>query len=101
MCSGRGLVWKMNVKATAAAALLVCGSWRVDLLAADLSSDEPQLFRLQLVISQEGLKRLREEPRGYVRAELREGAARFENVAIHLKGSVGSFRSIDAKPAFT
>ncbi len=36
-----------------------------------------------------------------VSATVREGANVFTNVALHLKGSVGSFRPVDDKPGFT
>src|SRR3954462_6268323 len=36
-----------------------------------------------------------------VLATIREGKAVYTNVALHLKGHLGSFRPVDSKPAFT
>ena len=44
---------------------------------------------------------LRRRPRQYVHATVRCGATIYRNVGLHLKGSTGSFRSIDEKPSFT
>jgi len=69
------------------------------------------LPRIQIEIPPEGMAVLREyhwrrngedSPREDVRATVREGGQVYTNVAIHLKGSAGSFRPIDSdKPAFT
>jgi len=56
---------------------------------------------LRIEISGAGLASLRQSPRGYVRATVREGAIRYTNVAVHLKGSAGSFRPIDDRPSLT
>lgn len=56
----------------------------------------------QISIARTNLQALRERPRDYVRATIREGDRTYEDVAIHLKGAAGSFRDIDnEKPAFT
>jgi hypothetical protein len=66
--------------------------------------------RLQIEIPPEGMEVLRAYhwrrdeglPREDVRATVREGATVYTNVALHLKGSAGSFRPIDSdKPALT
>jgi hypothetical protein len=44
---------------------------------------------------------LRKNPREFVSATVTEGAAVYPHVAVHLKGSVGSFRPFDDKPALT
>jgi hypothetical protein len=59
------------------------------------------VFRLSIEIPEAGMKSLRKEPRKYVAARLREGEKVYENVAIHLKGSIGSFRPVDDKPGLT
>lgn len=66
---------------------------------------------IEIEIPEEGMSVLRqynwrevspENPREDVRATVREGDRVFTNVALHLKGNYGSFRSIDSqKPAFT
>jgi len=69
--------------------------------------DEPDLLkggaplRFQLEIPADGLKSLRQEPRTYVRATVREGTNVLHDVALRLKGRTGSFRGLDDKPAFT
>jgi hypothetical protein len=55
---------------------------RIDLKAADMQS-------------------LRQQAREFVPATVSAGAILYSNVAVHLKGAVGSFRPLDDKPAFT
>jgi spore coat protein H len=43
----------------------------------------------------------RQEARESVRCTVREGANTWSDVAIHLKGSLGSFRAVDDAPSFT
>jgi spore coat protein H len=57
--------------------------------------------QIQITVSPENIAALRNSPRQYVSAVLRDGTNTFEEVAIHLKGSTGSFRGLDGKPAFT
>lgn len=69
------------------------------------------LPRIRIEIPPEGMEVLAKyqwrqggesESRTDVRATVREGDVIYTNVAVHLKGSAGSFRSIDSdKPAFT
>lgn len=59
------------------------------------------VLRLALEIPPEGLALLRKEPRQYVAGRLREGTNVHANVAVHLKGSAGSFRRVDDRPGFT
>ncbi len=57
--------------------------------------------QIRITIPPEGIAQLRTTPRQYVTAILEEGSNKFSKVGIHLKGSTGSFRSLDGKPAFT
>lgn len=57
--------------------------------------------RVEITLEPEAVQSLRDNPREYVRATLREGTNVFENVAIKLKGSRGSFRPVDDYPALT
>jgi CotH protein len=56
---------------------------------------------IQIEIAPQDLQKLRKDSREFVRAEVAEGAMRYQEVAVHLKGSVGSFRPLDDKPGFT
>lgn len=44
---------------------------------------------------------LRREPKKYVTATLKEGTKTYPNVAVHLRGAVGSFRPFDDRPGLT
>lgn len=65
--------------------------------------------RLEIKIEEDGLKVLRGNSsnryntpsRPDALATVREGTNIYRQVAIHLKGSAGSFRELDSKPAFT
>jgi hypothetical protein len=66
--------------------------------------------RIQITISDEGMATLRryhwkwggnDSERVQVRATVKEGAAVYTNVAVHLKGAAGSFRPVDDKPGLT
>jgi spore coat protein H len=70
------------------------------LLGAELFTNGA-VWQLQLDVPPSGIESLRREPREFVRATLRENGIVYENVAIHLKGSVGSFREVDDKPDLT
>jgi hypothetical protein len=67
---------------------------------AELFTNGP-IRQLQLEIPPSGLESLRHEAREFVRASVKEEGRVYEDVAIHLKGSVGSFREVDDKPALT
>jgi len=56
---------------------------------------------IRLDISAAGLETLRGNPREDVKADVRLGRDRYSQVAVHLKGSSGSFRPITDKPAMT
>ena len=61
----------------------------------------PRVPRLRLRVAAEDVARLRANPRSDVVATVREGALEWTNVALHLKGSTGSFRGVDDKPSLT
>lgn len=67
---------------------------------AELFADG-SLQAIAIEIGSAELNKLRVESREFVRATVREGGSNYTDVAIHLKGSVGSFRPLDEKPAFT
>ena len=69
-------------------------------VAEDLFA-EGYIPRIRIQISGAGLDSLRQRPRTYVTATIREGNDVYTNVSIRLKGGPGSFRSLDDKPAFT
>lgn len=56
---------------------------------------------IRMRISPADLDKLRSQPREFVPVTVEENGAVYENVAVHLKGSVGSFRPLDDKPGFT
>ncbi len=87
-----------------AAALLVGPACAVGPALADPGADlftNGTVRRLQITIAPEDVAALRISPRTFVEARLRDGTNDLMKVAIHLKGSTGSFRSIDGKPAWT
>lgn len=57
--------------------------------------------RLNIEISEQGMSSLRKNSRSYVRTTVKEGAILYTNVAVHLKGSGGSFQHVDENPSFT
>ena len=63
--------------------------------------DERPVLRLKIEIAETDLESLRREARKFVSATVREGEGVYTNVAVHLKGAAGSFRSIDDKAALT
>jgi spore coat protein H len=58
-------------------------------------------YLITITISPENIASLRTDPRKHVLATIREGTNVVAQAGIHLKGSIGSFRKIDDKPAFT
>lgn len=70
-----------------------------------------RVFEIALTIPERGLANLRtyhwrrwrgsNMPRPKALAVVKSGGVTFTNVAVHLKGSAGSFRSVDDKPAMT
>jgi hypothetical protein len=59
------------------------------------------VHQLRLDISAADMGSLRQDAREFVRATVDEGATTYQDVAVHLKGSVGSFRPVDDKPDWT
>ena len=57
--------------------------------------------QLRIEMAPAGVESLRREPREFVRAIVKEEGMVYDDVAIHLKGSVGSFREVDDKPDLT
>jgi spore coat protein H len=66
----------------------------------DLFSDR-SIPAIQVEITPAGLAQLRRESRRYVSATVRDGKDSLRDVGVHLKGSTGSFRSIDDHPSLT
>jgi spore coat protein H len=66
----------------------------------DLFSDDA-VKEIRIEIPLMGLTQLRRDSRSYVPATLSEGSLTYARVGIHLKGSTGSFRGVDDKPALT
>jgi hypothetical protein len=60
-----------------------------------------EVRRIRIEIASEGLADLRGDPRKFVRATVSDGGLTISNVGVHLKGSTGSFRAMDDKPALT
>jgi hypothetical protein len=60
-----------------------------------------QIPKLQIILESEEKDKLEDAPREYVRCSIREGDRLYTNVAIRLKGSIGSFRHINDIPSFT
>jgi hypothetical protein len=66
----------------------------------DLFTNSP-LITLRVQITDSNLEVLRNESREFVPAEIIERQTIYTNVAVHLKGSIGSFRRVDEKPSWT
>jgi len=74
---------------------------------ADALFDSRNLLQIQIQIPPSGLDALRGtrwgngQIRPVVKATIREGGIVYPNVAVHLKGALGSFRPVDDKPGLT
>lgn len=62
---------------------------------------EGPILRWEVELPEASLQALRNAPRDYVRGTVRVGGRVFGDVGIHVKGSAGSRRSIDDRPAMT
>ena len=75
--------------------------------AAEAFFSKGPLPRLRIELREAEINSLRQQPRTYVKATVREIGPDgkvigvFEEVAVHLKGALGSFRGIDDRPALT
>jgi spore coat protein H len=63
--------------------------------------EKGEIPRVRLELSDDAMERLRKTPRKYVVGAVVEGARRYTNVSIRLKGGPGSFRPLEDRPAFT
>lgn len=70
-----------------------------DLLASRFFEAPIQSWTIEL--PKDSLESLRRDPREYVRAHITIGTNLFRDVGIHLKGSAGSKRSVDDRPALS
>jgi len=59
------------------------------------------LQRIKITLCDSETRILRNHPRKYVRGRVEIGGFRYEDAAIHLKGSAGSFQRLDEKPSLT
>jgi hypothetical protein len=81
-------------------------AWSIDfkspqsLPGADLFTNG-SVRQLQIQIPPTGIESLRRDPREYVHAIITEDATTYKDVAVHLKGNIGSFREVDDKPDLT
>ncbi len=57
--------------------------------------------RIVLEIAPADLAELRKDPRKFVQATVKESGTAYPGVGVHLKGSTGSFRGVDERPALT
>jgi spore coat protein CotH len=63
---------------------------------------EGKIPKLSITIEKADVDSLRREPKKYVKAQIKEeGGKEYKDVAVHMKGAAGSFRSIDEKPGLT
>jgi spore coat protein H len=57
--------------------------------------------QIQIEMAPAAVESLRREPREYVRATATENGVTYSDVAVHVKGNIGSFRDVDDKPDLT
>ncbi len=96
-----GVILALLVGAAATTAGAARRDAQKDRAEVDAVFSNASVFHLALEIPKAGLESLRRSPHKYVTATLREGEKVYQDVAIHLKGSVGSFRQVDDKPGLT
>ncbi len=69
--------------------------------SAEIFKATAPLRTFKITVDAANLKMLQGEPKKYVRCTVTVGDKTYREVAIHLKGAVGSFRNWDDKPALT
>ena len=69
--------------------------------SAEVFKRTAPLPTFKITVDAGNLKLLNAEPKKYVRCTVAVGDKTYKDVAIHLKGAVGSFQNWDAKPALT
>jgi len=69
--------------------------------AADALFNDGTILRLLIEVPPAQVDQLKSNARRYVRATVRDGTTVYTNVAIHLKGSAGSYRNIGDKVGMT
>src|SRR5215213_699870 len=101
-CCGMNLVRLIRCKSLGVGGILISA---VAVLAAADSSDafftNVPVSLLRITIPPDNIEGLRNNPRQYIRASVRAGTNVWNDVGVHIKGSIGSFRSIDGKPSLT
>jgi spore coat protein H len=66
---------------------------------AFFAKGEPVAFAIE--VGQKEADSLRRDPRKYVAATVKEGGKAYKDVAVHLRGSAGSFQGFDGRPGLT
>ncbi|GDX41230.1 hypothetical protein LBMAG21_15220 [Armatimonadota bacterium] len=68
---------------------------------SDAVFNRNSVLTIEIELSAEALNSLRNEPRKYVEATLKEGNKIYNRVGVHLRGAAGSFQGVDDKPGIT
>ncbi len=63
--------------------------------------DAGKVLDLKVELDKDAVESLRKDPRKYVKCTLKEGDTTYPDVAVHLRGAVGSFQGVDQKPGLT
>jgi hypothetical protein len=61
----------------------------------------PAVRHISIEIPSDQFRHLRDEPRRFVHASMSSDRMTYNDVGIHLKGAIGSFRPVDDKPSLT
>jgi len=108
-CLRRRLSWSLAVASWAGLAGYVQGASNAGPSESDRLFASQQIPHLRIEIPPEGMEILRHYQfdindlmeRTNVLATVREGKTVYTNVAVHIKGHLGSFQPVDSKPALT